>query len=106
MRNCVMNLGALVVLKLKPHKVFRVLCVAMFPGAKSASRRVSKREEEVKEDVAEEKREWIPETRMNMHPVTSGLRMYPSSGGSLFKNGIDAMTYSEFKKKFLTAGHV
>ena len=56
MRNCVMNLGALVVLKLKPHKVFRVLCVAMFPGAKSASRRVSKREEEVKEDVAEEKR--------------------------------------------------
>ena len=82
------------------------LCVATFPGAKSANRRPAKREEETREEVLEEKRERIPETRMNSHPVTSGPRMYPSSGGSLFKKGLDAMSYAEYKNKFLNASHV
>ena len=82
------------------------LSVAMFPGAKSANRRLAKREEETREEVLEEKRERIPETHMNSHLVTSGLRMHPSSGSSLFKNGLDATSYAEYRKTFLNASHV
>ena len=50
--------------------------------------------------------EYIPETRVNMHPITSGVGMYVSSGGSLYQNGLDTKTLQEFKESFFNSKHV
>ena len=70
----------------------------MFPKAQVAKKGGTKRDLGAEK---EDKPEYIPETRLNQHPLTSGIRMHPVSGGSLFKNGINGMTFEEFQKEKL-----
>ena len=70
----------------------------MFPKAQVAKKGGTKRDLSAEK---EDKPEYIPETRLNQHPLTSGIRMHPVSGGSLFKNGINGMTFEEFQKEKL-----
>ena len=85
-----------------------MICVAhslsaMFPGANPAGKAAAKAKAE---PVAPETSDWIQEIRLDMHPITASMKMYATSGGSLFRNGIDPMTFSELCSKFMDAKHV
>ena len=75
----------------------------MLPGANAAGKAAAKAKAE---PVAPETSDWIQEIRLNVHSITAGMRMHATNGGSLFRNGIDAMTFSELCSKFKDAKHV